>query len=117
MILDWKEVIVGDSLDKEDINEFLDSDSNAGKNERLLSYPRILFHNLACITETRDKYRPMQGTDLCEVRGDIPVLHTGVVILIDEQRLDDHQDLEQVGPLQVIQLVHDVANHLHSKIC
>ena len=36
MILDWKEVIVGDSLDKEDINEFLDSDSNTGKNERLL---------------------------------------------------------------------------------
>ena len=36
MILDWKEVIVGDSLDKEDNNEILDSDSNTGKNERLL---------------------------------------------------------------------------------
>ena len=27
---------MGDSLDKEDINEFLDSDSNTGKNEKLL---------------------------------------------------------------------------------
>ena len=36
MILDWKEVIVGDSLDKEDNNEFLASDNNTGKDERLL---------------------------------------------------------------------------------
>lgn len=53
---------------------------------------------------------------LCQIRDDFPALHSGVVVLVDQQRLDDDQDLVDVGPHQVVQFVQDAVNDLDQKV-
>jgi len=43
-----------------------------------------------------------------------PALHSRAVVLVDEHGLDDHQDLVHKRAHQLVQLVQDAVNHLHS---
>ena len=44
-------------------------------------------------------------TYLGEVGDDLTALDAGVVVLVDEQRLDDDKDLVHKGPNEVVELV------------
>ena len=44
---------------------------------------------------------------LGEVGDDLAAFHTGIVVLVDQQGLDDDQDLVHEWPHQLIQLVQD----------
>lgn len=41
-----------------------------------------------------------------------PTFYPGVVVLVDQERLDHHEDLVDVGADQVVQLVQDAVDHL-----
>mmetsp|Transcript_21900 Transcript_21900/g.37846 ORF Transcript_21900/g.37846 Transcript_21900/m.37846 type:complete len:260 (-) Transcript_21900:1197-1976(-) len=51
-----------------------------------------------------------------QVGNDLTALYTRVVVLVDEQRLDDHQHLVHEGPHQVAQLVQHAVDHLHQQM-
>mmetsp|Transcript_20363 Transcript_20363/g.39500 ORF Transcript_20363/g.39500 Transcript_20363/m.39500 type:complete len:321 (+) Transcript_20363:1884-2846(+) len=57
-----------------------------------------------------------QACCLGEVCDDLASLHAGVVVLVDQQRLDDDEDLVDVGPHQLVQLVQDAVDDLDEKM-
>eukprot|EP00955_Chlamydomonas_euryale_P007441 78823-Chlamydomonas_euryale.AAC.18 len=53
---------------------------------------------------------------LGQVGDDLAALNARVVVLVDEQRLDDDQDLMHVRPHKVVELVHDPVNDLDEQV-
>mmetsp|Transcript_35590 Transcript_35590/g.84480 ORF Transcript_35590/g.84480 Transcript_35590/m.84480 type:complete len:456 (-) Transcript_35590:1465-2832(-) len=51
-----------------------------------------------------------EPSGLREIRDDLPSLHACVVVLVDEQRLDHHQDLMHVRPHQIVEFVEHAVN-------
>eukprot|EP00053_Salpingoeca_punica_P017422 m.167819 g.167819 ORF g.167819 m.167819 type:complete len:1096 (+) comp17202_c1_seq2:150-3437(+) len=53
---------------------------------------------------------------LGQVGDDLAALDAGIVVLVDEERLDDDEDLVHVGPHQVVQLVEDAVDDLDQQV-
>lgn len=53
---------------------------------------------------------------LGQVTDDLATFDTGIVILVDEQRLDDDEDLVHVGPDEVVELVQDAVDDLDEQV-
>ena len=53
---------------------------------------------------------------LGQVGNDLPPLHAGVVVLINKQRLDDHEDLMHEGPNQIVQLIEHPVDDLDKEV-
>mmetsp|Transcript_16976 Transcript_16976/g.40740 ORF Transcript_16976/g.40740 Transcript_16976/m.40740 type:complete len:286 (-) Transcript_16976:1562-2419(-) len=57
-----------------------------------------------------------QPGGLGEVADDLAALHTGVVVLVNQQRLYHHQNLVHVGPDEVVKLVEDAIDDLDQQV-
>ena len=57
-----------------------------------------------------------QAGRLGQVGDDLAALDAGVVVLVDEQRLDDDEDLVNVGPHQVVEFVEDAVDDLDEQV-
>mmetsp|Transcript_8558 Transcript_8558/g.17750 ORF Transcript_8558/g.17750 Transcript_8558/m.17750 type:complete len:1008 (+) Transcript_8558:1222-4245(+) len=79
---------------------------------------RGVAHVLVDVVNVRPHRRDhrRQARRLGEVGDDLAALHAGVVVLVNEQGLDHHQDLVHEGPHQVVQLVQDAVDHLHQQM-
>mmetsp|Transcript_46162 Transcript_46162/g.75324 ORF Transcript_46162/g.75324 Transcript_46162/m.75324 type:complete len:433 (+) Transcript_46162:2227-3525(+) len=51
-----------------------------------------------------------KSSSLSQVGDDLPPLHTSIVVLINQQRLYDHQDLMYIGAHKVVELVEHAIN-------
>mmetsp|Transcript_48257 Transcript_48257/g.149019 ORF Transcript_48257/g.149019 Transcript_48257/m.149019 type:complete len:950 (-) Transcript_48257:252-3101(-) len=57
-----------------------------------------------------------QARGLRQVADDLSALHAREVVLVDEQRLDNHEDLVDVRPHHVVELVEHAVDDLHQQV-
>mmetsp|Transcript_241 Transcript_241/g.846 ORF Transcript_241/g.846 Transcript_241/m.846 type:complete len:825 (-) Transcript_241:710-3184(-) len=75
-------------------------------------------HVLVGVVDVRPhrRYHRRQAGSLREVADDLAALHAGEVVLVDEERLDDDEDLVHVGPHHVVELVEHAVDDLHEEV-
>lgn len=75
---------------------------------KLLLLQRVSVHKVAGQVEERNETSAYLG----KVGDDFSAFHPGIVILVNQQRLYDHQNLVNEGPHQFIQLVQNPVDDL-----
>eukprot|EP00968_Pinguiococcus_pyrenoidosus_P024619 scaffold4871_cov260-Pinguiococcus_pyrenoidosus.AAC.6 len=85
-----------------------DSESSRG------GVSNVLVHVVDVRPHGRDHRGEARG--LAEVRDDLAPLDASVVLLVDQQRLDDHEDLMYIRPHQVPELVEDAIDDLDHEV-
>jgi len=83
--------------------------------DKLSRLPYLLTRNAAVIS-IKSQQKTAETEDLGEIRDDLSALDTSVVVLVNEQRLDDDEDLVDVRPHEVIQLVQDAVDDLDQQV-
>ena len=82
--------------------------------KRFSGYSSAIPHLLIDIIDVRS-HRGNHSGESCslgQIGNDLPALNSCVVVLVDEKRLDDDENLVDVGTDQVVQFVENSVNHL-----
>ena len=90
--------------------------------DSITNYPLVIAITHLCTTGLKKPVAPLspdhggETGGLGEVGDDLAALDARIVVLVDEERLDDDEDLVDVGPDQVVELVEDAVDDLDEQV-